>query len=110
MNNTNLKNTYLYGNVKNGNGNGRYNFYNLFKNDNNSIDDPIFTGFTFDIDMLHSPLFYTGTVDPDSVSTTLRQSSTETDDNNGLASKIEENLTNVYKTAIMSATDITAPI
>ena len=105
MNNTNLKNTYLYGNVKNGNGNGRYNFYNLFKNDNNSIDDPIFTGFTFDIDMLHSPLFYTGTVDPDSVSTTLRQSSTETDDNNGLASKIEENLTNVYKTAIIGSPD-----
>ena len=28
------------------------------KNSSNSIEDPIFTGFTFDIDRLHSPLFY----------------------------------------------------
>jgi len=28
------------------------------QNSRNSIEDPIFTGFTFDIDKLHSPLFY----------------------------------------------------
>ena len=28
------------------------------RNSSNSIEDPIFTGFTFDIDRLHSPLFY----------------------------------------------------
>lgn len=28
------------------------------RNSSNNIEDPIFTGFTFDIDRLHSPLFY----------------------------------------------------
>jgi len=105
---TNLKNTYLYGNArtgKSGGEDGRYNFYNLFKNDNNSIDDPIFTGFTFDIDTLHSPLFYTGSVDANSVSDTLRYSSTESDDKNSLASKIEEQLTSIYKLAIVGSPD-----
>lgn len=105
---TNLKNTYLYGNArtgKSGGEDGRYNFYNLFKNDNNSIDDPIFTGFTFDIDTLHSPLFYTGSVDANSVSDTLRMSSVESDDKDSLAVKIEEQLTNIYKLAIIGSPD-----
>jgi len=29
-----------------------------YRNSRNNIEDPIFTGFTFDIDVLHSPLFY----------------------------------------------------
>lgn len=105
---TNLKNTYLYGNARTGGSggeDGRYNFYNLFKNDNNSIDDPIFTGFTFDIDTLHSPLFYTGSVDANSVSDTLRYSSTESDDKDSLAEKIETQLEKVYKTAIIGSPD-----
>lgn len=105
---TNLINTYLYGNArtgKSGGEDGRYNFYNLFKNDSNSIDDPIFTGFTFDIDTLHSPLFYTGSVDPNSISDTLRYSSMESSDKSGLAAKIEEQLTKVYKTAIIGSPD-----
>lgn len=105
---TNLINTYLYGNARTGKfggEDGRYNFYNLFKNDSNSIDDPIFTGFTFDIDTLHSPLFYTGSVDPNSISDTLRYSSMESSDKSGLAAKIEEQLTKVYKTAIIGSPD-----
>ena len=104
---TNLINTYLYGNARTGksNGDGRYNFYNLFKNDSNNIDDPIFTGFTFDIDTIHSPLFYTGSIDTNSILDTLRNSGTESSDKNSLASKIEEQLVNVYKLAIVGSPD-----
>jgi hypothetical protein len=60
---SNLENTYMfsYGTHK-----ARENFWGeyvkngrKYKNNNNSIDDPIFTGFTLSIDKLNSPLFYT---------------------------------------------------
>lgn len=33
--------------------------YKYYQNSRNGIEDPIFTGFTLDIDTIHSPLFYT---------------------------------------------------
>lgn len=49
---TNLKNTYLYGHNHRKN-----NYFRNYRNSENHIDDPIFTGFTFSIDTNTSPLF-----------------------------------------------------
>ena len=45
-------------------------FYTTYKNSTDTIDDPIFTGFTFDIDDVHSPLFYS--ISGDSIVETLK--------------------------------------
>lgn len=90
---TNLANTYTYGSV-----NSKTNFYKYYRNDVNSIDDPIFTGFTFDIDILHSPLFFTGTGDN---YTTL--DSLKGNDSTSLAKSIENRLEYVYKTGILGS-------
>ena len=73
---TNLKNTYLYGKE-----NRKNNYFQKYKNYGNNIDDPIFTGFTFAIDLIHSPLFYGNY-----------------ESNSSLASIIETNLKNVWTT------------
>ena len=51
-NNSRLDNTYF------NNSASRLNFYKTYRNDRNTLEDPIITGFTLDIDTLHSPLFY----------------------------------------------------
>ena len=71
---TNLRNTYLYGKA-----NRKNNYFQNYKNSENNIDDPIFTGFTFAIDTIHSPLFY-GNYEI----------------NDGLAGRIETNLKSVW--------------
>ena len=53
---TDLKNNYMYGYK-----NRLNNFYQNYKNFENDLDDPIFTGFTFHINMEQSPLFQGGT-------------------------------------------------
>ena len=63
--------------------------YKYYKNSSNSIEDPIFTGFTLDIDMLNSPLFYA----PYDTTEILRGNSSDTE----LADKIETRLTTLNK-------------
>ena len=55
---TNIAESFMY--RKSSSSRKDMNFYSSHKNNENTLDDPIFTGFTFDIDTLHSPLFYTG--------------------------------------------------
>ena len=75
MNNfTNLKNSYMFGKA-----NRKNNYFQNYKNFENDIDDPIFTGFTLSIDTTSSPLFLGGYELGD-----------------GLAGKIEETLKNAY--------------
>lgn len=71
------------------------------QNSKNSIEDPIFTGFTLSIDTLHSPLFFTGEPGDttyDNVTDTLR--SAEGSDTS-LADKIEEKLKKMYELSIV---------
>lgn len=84
---TNLSNTYLYGK------DSWRNFTKKYFNNDQSIDDPVFTGFSMSIDDLTSPLFFTNGMDAEQ---TLRN-------NNGgnadLATSIEKHLekvNNVY--------------
>ena len=73
---TNLKNSYMYGQA-----NRQNNYFQNYKNFNNDIDDPIYTGFTLSFDTLKSPLFFNNyTI------------------NDGLSGKIEKNLENVWNT------------
>ena len=63
--------------------------YKYYANSRNSIEDPIFTGFTLDIDMLNSPLFYA----PYGTTEILRGDGSDTE----LADKIETRLTTLNK-------------
>lgn len=63
--------------------------YKYYTNSRNSIEDPIFTGFTLDIDMLNSPLFYA----PYDTTEILRGDGSDTE----LAEKIENRLTTLNK-------------
>ena len=63
--------------------------YKYYTNSRNSIEDPIFTGFTLDIDMLNSPLFYA----PYDTTEILRGNGSDTE----LADKIETRLTTLNK-------------
>lgn len=63
--------------------------YKYYANSKNSIEDPIFTGFTLDIDMLNSPLFYA----PYDTTEILRGNGSDTE----LADKIETRLTTLNK-------------
>lgn len=63
--------------------------YKYYANSKNSIEDPIFTGFTLDIDMLNSPLFYA----PYDITEILRGNGSDTE----LADKIETRLTTLNK-------------
>ena len=63
--------------------------YKYYTNSKNSIEDPIFTGFTLDIDMLNSPLFYA----PYDTTEILRGNGSDTE----LADKIETRLTTLNK-------------
>ena len=63
--------------------------YKYYANSRNSIEDPIFTGFTLDIDMLNSPLFYA----PYDTTEILRGDGSDTE----LADKIETRLTTLNK-------------
>lgn len=94
---TNLAETYMYRKSSD-----KVNFYKYYKNDENSIDDPIFTGFTFDIDELHSPLFFTGESDEYITAETLRSSG---GNNTSLADVIENRLTRIYKYNVAGAPD-----
>ena len=71
-----------------------------YENSRNKIEDPLFTGFTLDIDTLHSPLFYTlaGKEYVDSL-----RSSDGT--NVELSKAIEEKLADVYKFHIYAVPD-----
>lgn len=94
---TNLKETYLYGKVSD-----RLKFYKYYKNNENSIDDPIFTGFTFDVDTLHSPLFFMGQGYEDAASDTLRSVSGS---DTRLSEIIESRLDEMYKYSVVGAPD-----
>ena len=63
--------------------------YKYYANSKNSIEDPIFTGFTLDIDTLDSPLFYA----PYDTTEILRGNGSDTE----LADKIETRLTTLNK-------------
>lgn len=63
--------------------------YKYYTNSRNNIEDPIFTGFTLDIDMLNSPLFYA----PYDTTEILRGDGSDTE----LADKIETRLTTLNK-------------
>lgn len=63
--------------------------YKYYTNSRNNIEDPIFTGFTLDIDMLNSPLFYA----PYDTTEILRGNGSDTE----LADKIETRLTTLNK-------------
>lgn len=76
---------YMYGDKK------YLNFYKHYKNAKNSIDDPIITGFTFDIDINHSPLFFNCDKYSE-YSESLRGGG-----DNKLADLIETTLKNMYK-------------
>ena len=71
-----------------------------YANSKNDIEDPIFTGFTFDIDTAHSPLFYS-LVDPKKCSEILRSPDGKVD----LAKSIEEKLAYINKFAITQNPD-----
>lgn len=69
-----------------------------YENAKYSIEDPIFTGFTLDIDTLHSPLFYAlaGTEYNESLRT-------KSGENTELSNLIEEKLERVYKYSIIGS-------
>ena len=71
-----------------------------YENSRNNIEDPLFTGFTLDIDTLNSPLFFA--LCADEYVESLR-SSDGTDAK--LSGKIEEKLQDVYKFHIYGAPD-----
>ena len=83
---TNLFETYMYGTK-----NRTRKMFKFYKNCEDCLDDPLFTGFTFDIDYLHSPLFYMGS---------SYEEAYEQSNPTALSSAIEENLENVYKFSI----------
>lgn len=94
MNSTRLDKTYLNDKVS------TRDFYTTYRNNKNKIEDPIITGFTFDIDILHSPLFFA--LAADEYNESLRSSGgTDT----SLAFKIESKLEDVYKFHIASTPD-----
>lgn len=96
-NTTNLSTTYMYGNPSS---KGSINFYSHSRNAENTIDDPIFTGFTMVIDKEHSPLFFTGTGDNYESAESLRgRGSTD------LADKIETRLEQMNKYHVQGNTD-----
>ena len=74
----------------------------FYENSRNNIEDPIFTGFTMEIDKLHSPLFFALAGDEYIASETLR--SAEGTDTT-LAGKIEEKLADVNRLAITGNPD-----
>ena len=72
----------------------------FYRNSRNNIEDPIFTGFTFDIDTLHSPLFYAlaGTEYYESLRSPGGTDTT-------LSETIENKLAHVYKYNIVGSPD-----
>ena len=52
---SNIRNNFMYGSK-----NRKNNFYQNYKNFENDLEDPIFTGFTLSINEQHSPLFSGG--------------------------------------------------
>ena len=83
---TNLRNSYMYGKSHRKN-----NYFQNYKNFENSLDDPIFTGFTISIDTITSPLFFGNY-----------------EDNDGLKGRIEENIEAAYKNTLNDSYTITA--
>lgn len=74
----------------------------FYQNSKNSIEDPIFTGFTMEIDKLHSPLFFALAGDEYTKAETLRSADgVDTE----LANKIEDKLNYVNKIAITGFPD-----
>ena len=74
----------------------------FYQNSRNNIEDPIFTGFTMEIDKLHSPLFFALAGDEYIATETLRSPEGTYID---LAEKIEEKLAYVNKYAITGNPD-----
>ena len=70
------------------------------QNSKNSIEDPIFTGFTLSIDTLHSPLFFTDEGGDHTYDTTETLRSAEGSDLT-LADRIEERLKKMYELSIV---------
>ena len=86
---SNIRNNFMYGSK-----NRKNNFYQNYKNFENDLEDPIFTGFTLSINEQHSPLFsggltysYTG-----SILNQEKSDSTISVNGNSLASQIENRL------------------
>lgn len=73
-------------------------FDKFYVNSKNNIEDPIFTGFTFDIDTLNSPLFFS--LCGYEYDESLRS---KNGTNRELSDKIEEKLENAYKYHISGA-------
>lgn len=73
-----------------------------YENSRNNIEDPIFTGFTLDIDKLHSPLFYALAGDEYMEAESLRSPDGT---NTSLAAKIEQKLAYVNKYNIVASPD-----
>ena len=95
---TNIAESFMY--RKSSSSRKDMNFYSSHKNNENTLDDPIFTGFTFDIDTLHSPLFYTGDNNEYGNIESLRGGG-----GSSLASKIETRLKTQHNQVIMSSTN-----
>lgn len=72
----------------------------FYRNSRNNIEDPIFTGFTFDIDTLNSPLFFS--LCGDEYDESLRS---KDGTNTKLSDAIEEKLAYAYKYHMMSSPD-----
>lgn len=73
-----------------------------YRNSRYNIEDPLFTGFTFDIDTLHSPLFYALAGTEYKAAETLRSAGgTDTT----LSKIIEQKLSDVYKFNIVGSPD-----
>ena len=89
---SNIRNNFMYGSK-----NRKNNFYQNYKNFENDLEDPIFTGFTLSINEQHSPLFsggltysYTGSIQNQEKSDT-----TISVNAHSLASQIENKLKNM---------------
>lgn len=95
VNFTNLVRNYMYGK------DNRNVFYKQYKNSENDIDDPIFTGFTLSLDFLHSPLFFAGKNNEYISTHTLRGAYNDI----SLAETIENRLKEVYKFSIEASPD-----
>lgn len=79
---------------------GRGKLDQFYQNSKNNIEDPIFTGFTFDIDTLNSPLFYTVCGKEFMISESLRSQDGK---DTSLSETIEQKLSDAYRRHIFSS-------
>ena len=72
-----------------------------YRNSRNNIEDPIFTGFTVEIDEEHSPLFFGGREYYDYTTSLRSPDGTDT----GLANAIESRLKKMYSDSVIGSPD-----